>query len=146
MGRHRGPVERLSRRGGVELELKGKRLLAGKSALERRPYPHGRGRVRASEYAAQLREKQNAKRYYGPSERQFRGTHARSGGGAELLRSLELRLDNVLSLPARPRGHPRSGTPVHRARSPARERAQDRPALLPRARSDLVALSPGSAG
>jgi small subunit ribosomal protein S4 len=36
MGRHTGPVERLSRREGVELELKGIRRLAGKSGLERR--------------------------------------------------------------------------------------------------------------
>jgi small subunit ribosomal protein S4 len=99
MGQHRGPVEKLSRREGAELELKGRRLLAGKSALERRPYPpgqHGRGRVRASDYAARLREKQKAKRFYGRRERQFRSVCARAGGAVELLRSLELRLDNVL--------------------------------------------------
>ena len=36
MGRHLGPVEKLSRREGVELALEGERLLAGKSAFERR--------------------------------------------------------------------------------------------------------------
>ena len=99
MGRDTGPVERLSRREGVELELKGARLLAGKGALERRPYPpgqHGRGRQRPSEYATRLREKQRAKRFYGLRERQFRSAYDRAGGGAQLLRSLELRLDNVL--------------------------------------------------
>ena len=99
MGRDTGPVERLSRREGVELELKGARLLAGKSALERRPYPpgqHGRGRQRASEYATRLREKQRAKRFYGLRERQFKGAYDRAGGGAQLLQSLERRLDNVL--------------------------------------------------
>ena len=99
MGRDTGPVEKLSRREGVELELKGARLLAGKSALERRPYPpgqHGRGRQRPSEYATRLREKQKAKRFYGLRERQFRGAYDRAGGGAQMLRSLELRLDNVL--------------------------------------------------
>jgi hypothetical protein len=35
-GRHTGPVERLSRREGAELYLKGLRALNGKSALERR--------------------------------------------------------------------------------------------------------------
>ena len=99
MGRHTGPVEKLSRREGVELGLKGARLLAGKSALERRPYPpgeHGRGRQRASEYATRLREKQKTKRMYGLRERQFDRTYERAGGGVELLRSLELRLDNVV--------------------------------------------------
>jgi small subunit ribosomal protein S4 len=99
MGRDTGPVEKLSRREGVELELKGARLLLGKSALERRPYPpgqHGRGRQRASEYSTRLREKQKTKRFYGLRERQFRSTYDRAGGGAQLLRSLELRLDNVV--------------------------------------------------
>lgn len=99
MGRDTGPVERLSRREGVELELKGARLLAGKSALERRAYPpgqHGRGRQRWSEYATRLREKQRTKRFYGLRERQFKGTYDRVGGGTQLLTALELRLDNVM--------------------------------------------------
>ena len=99
MGRDTGPVERLSRREGVELELKGARLLAGKSAMERRAYPpgqHGRGRQRASEYATRLREKQRTKRFYGLRERQFKGTYDRVGGGTQLLTALELRLDNVM--------------------------------------------------
>jgi small subunit ribosomal protein S4 len=52
--------------------------------------------VRPSDYAARLREKQKAKRFYGMRERQFRSVCARAGGAVELLRSLELRLDNVL--------------------------------------------------
>ena len=78
MGRYTGPVERLSRREGVELFLKGERLLAGKSGLERRgpnpPGEHGGGRRRGREsiYSIQLREKQRAKRYYGVREKQFR--------------------------------------------------------------------------
>ena len=77
MGRYTGPVEKLSRREGVELYLKGERALNGKSALERRgpapPGQHGarRGR-RPSIYAEQLRAKQRAKRYYGVREAQFR--------------------------------------------------------------------------
>ncbi|HEU5362426.1 MAG TPA: 30S ribosomal protein S4 [Gaiellaceae bacterium] len=99
MGRYRGPVEKLSRREGVQLYLKGERVLAGKSALERHPYPpgeHGRGRQRPSEYRLQLREKQKAKRLYGLRERQFRRLFRRTRGDGQLLRSLELRLDNVL--------------------------------------------------
>lgn len=107
MGRHTGPVEKLSRREGVELYLKGERLARGKSALERRgavpPGQHGRSRrPRPSTYALQLREKQRAKRYYGVRERQFRryvrvASRRRAGRtGEELLRLLERRLDNVI--------------------------------------------------
>jgi small subunit ribosomal protein S4 len=107
MGRYTGPVERLSRREGVELFLKGERALNGKSALERRgpvpPGQHGtrRGR-RESIYGRQLREKQRAKRYYGVRERQFR-RYARAAArrrdarmGEQLLAMLETRLDNVV--------------------------------------------------
>jgi small subunit ribosomal protein S4 len=107
MGRYTGPVERLSRREGVDLELKGARRFNGKSALERRgaipPGQHGMRRGgRASVYATQLREKQRAKRYYGMREKQFRRLYkeaARSTDsvtGEKLLELLELRLDNVL--------------------------------------------------
>jgi small subunit ribosomal protein S4 len=107
MGRHTGPAEKLSRREGVELFLKGERALNGKSALERRgpapPGQHGRRRAaRPSIYATQLRAKQRAKRYYGVRERQFRryvreATRRREGvTGEELVRLLERRLDNVV--------------------------------------------------
>lgn len=107
MGRYTGPVERLSRREGVDLELKGARRFNGKSALERRgaipPGQHGMRRAgRASVYAAQLREKQRAKRYYGVRERQFRKLYKeasrskKSVTGERLLELLELRLDNAL--------------------------------------------------
>jgi small subunit ribosomal protein S4 len=107
MGRYTGPVERLSRREGVELFLKGERALNGKSALERRgptpPGQHGAGRGRRpSIYGLQLREKQRAKRYYGVRERQFRryvqtASRRREGRmGEELLALLETRLDNVV--------------------------------------------------
>lgn len=106
MGRYTGPTERLSRREGVELFLKGERQLRGKSGLERRPSPpgqHGAGRRRApSTYGLQLREKQRAKRYYGIRERQFRryvrdAARRREGlMGDHLLQLLEQRLDNVV--------------------------------------------------
>src|SRR5215218_9160867 len=107
MGRYTGPVERLSRREGVELFLKGERAISGKSALERRgpapPGQHGARRARrASIYGLQLREKQRAKRYYGVRERQFRryvetASRRREGRmGEQLLTLLETRLDNVV--------------------------------------------------
>jgi small subunit ribosomal protein S4 len=107
VGRYTGPVEKLSRREGVDLCLKGERRLNGKSALERRgpqpPGQHGNARRRReSVYAEQLREKQKAKRYYGVREKQFRryvaaATKKREGVvGEQLLQLLEQRLDNVV--------------------------------------------------
>lgn len=107
MGRYTGPKEKLSRREGVELELKGARRLARKGGLERRgeapPGQHGHARRRReSVYGLQLRMKQRAKRYYGVRERQFRRylRKARTGRegqlGERLMVLLERRLDNVV--------------------------------------------------
>lgn len=108
MGRYTGPVEKLSRREGIDLMLKGERRAAGKGALERRgAVPPGQSpgaRVsRPSVYARQLREKQAAKRLYGVRERQFRRyfdraarQHGDTVTGERLLALLEMRLDNVV--------------------------------------------------
>ena len=104
MARYTGPVEKLERRLGVSLALKGERRLAGKSAFEKRPYApgqHGQRRAKISEYGLQLREKQKAKFMYGVSEKQFRRLFqeaARREGntGALLVQLLEQRLDNVV--------------------------------------------------
>ena len=88
----------------MSLALKGERRLAGKSALEKRPYApgqHGQRRAKISEYGLQLREKQKAKFMYGVSEKQFRRLFheaARREGntGALLVQLLEQRLDNVV--------------------------------------------------
>ena len=104
MARDTGPQCKLCRREGQKLFLKGERCLTEKCGVERRSYPpgeHGRGRVRASEYRNQLREKQKARRFYGVLERQFRGYYEKASRqegvtGENLLRLLERRLDNVL--------------------------------------------------
>jgi small subunit ribosomal protein S4 len=104
MARYSGPVCKLCRREGMKLFLKGERCLTEKCAIERRSYPpgeHGRGRIKQSEYLLQLREKQKARRYYGLLERQFRLYYDRASRrsgvtGENLLRMLELRLDNVV--------------------------------------------------
>jgi small subunit ribosomal protein S4 len=104
MARDLGPKCRVCRREGMKLFLKGERCLTEKCAVERRSYPpgeHGRGRIKQSEYLLQLREKQKARRYYGLLERQFRNYYSkaaqRSGvTGENLLRMLEMRLDNVI--------------------------------------------------
>jgi len=104
MSRYRGPVERLERRLGVDLGLKGERRLAGKSALEKRPYApgqHGQRRTKISEYGLQLQEKQKAKFMYGVSEKQFRALYKEANSkdgntGSILIQLLEQRLDNVV--------------------------------------------------
>ena len=104
MARDRSPKCKQCRREGMKLFLKGERCLTEKCAIERRSYPpgeHGRGRIKQSEYLLQLREKQKARRYYGILEKQFRTYYEkasrRSGiTGENLLRMLELRLDNVV--------------------------------------------------
>ncbi|NPA11405.1 MAG: 30S ribosomal protein S4 [Epsilonproteobacteria bacterium] len=104
MARYTGPVERIERRLGVSLELKGKRRLSGKSALDRRPYApgqHGQRRAKISEYGLQLREKQKMKFYYGVLEKQFRkffkeANRQEGNTGENLIKLLERRLDNVV--------------------------------------------------
>jgi len=104
MARYTGAVCRLCRRERMKLFLKGPKCDTMKCPVERKPYPpgqHGRGRIRDSEYLLQLREKQKAKRIYGVLEKQFRNMYAVANSqagitGENLLRSLELRLDNVV--------------------------------------------------
>ena len=92
------------RRENEKLFLKGERCLTDKCAVERRSYPpgeHGRGRIKQSEYLLQLREKQKARRYYQLLEKQFHHYYVVASGregitGENLLRLLELRLDNVV--------------------------------------------------
>ena len=104
MARYTGPVCRICRRHGLKLFLKGERCFGPKCAIERRNYPpgdHGQRRRKFSEYANQLKEKQKGRFIYGVLERQFRKhfheAERRHGvTGANLLRVLESRLDNVV--------------------------------------------------
>ncbi len=105
MARYTGPTERLSRRAGTNLFLKGERSYGPKSAVARRPYPpgqHGQSRRRRpSEYARQLSEKQKVKAIYGVLERQFRRYYEEASKGTgntgeRLMQILELRLDNLV--------------------------------------------------
>lgn len=104
MARYTGSKCRLCRREGLKLFLKGDRCMSAKCAVERRQYPPGehgqRMRVRRTEYGLQLREKLKVKRVYGVYEKQFRryfDKASRQHGvtGENLLKLLELRLDNV---------------------------------------------------
>jgi small subunit ribosomal protein S4 len=97
-------VCKLCRRENTKLFLKGDRCFTDKCSFERRPYPpgqHGQQRLKFSEFALQLREKQKAKRYYGMSEKQFQryfvmADRSKDITGDGLLKLLETRLDNVV--------------------------------------------------
>lgn len=100
MSRYTGPRLRVVRRlGGTELPG----LLVPKEL--RRPYPPGQHgptqRIKLSDYAIRLREKQKLRAHYGVSERQFRrymsrAKHSAGNTGDSLLQLLESRLDNVV--------------------------------------------------
>jgi len=109
MARYREARCRLCRREGRKLFLKGERCLSGnKCPFDRqekpRAYPpgdHGFRRPKYSDYGIQLREKQKVRRIYGVLERQFRRYFAiaekkKGMTGENLLRLLELRLDNIV--------------------------------------------------
>lgn len=97
-------VCRICRRENLKLFLKGDRCYSDKCSFERRPYPpgqHGQSRLKFSEFALQLREKQKTKRYYGVSEKQFvkyvgEASRSKELTGTAMLKFLESRLDNVV--------------------------------------------------
>jgi len=102
MSRYTGPKARLCRREGINLFGRPKY----DKILEKRPTPPGMQstggrRSKRSGYAIQLREKQRLRQMFGLTERQFRGYFRRAnqmkGHTADnLMRQLEMRLDNVL--------------------------------------------------
>ena len=106
MARYIGPTERISRRAGVNLFLKGERSNSPKNALTKRPYPPGqqgpnKRQGKPSDYGKQLREKQNTKAIYGILEKQFRNYYrkaakSKEATGEKLLQLLETRLDNII--------------------------------------------------
>src|SRR5690606_7251633 len=94
----------MCRRENMKLFLKGDRCYTDKCSFERRPYPpgqHGQSRVKFSEFALQLREKQKLKRMYGLFEKQFRryfraAEQSSAVTGTALLLKMERRLDNIV--------------------------------------------------
>jgi small subunit ribosomal protein S4 len=104
MARYTDPVCRICRREGLKLFLKGSRCYTKKCAFERRSTPPGMNTMRrrkVSEFGIQLREKQKVRKSYSVLEKQFRNyfekAEQRKGmTGENLLRMLEMRLDNVV--------------------------------------------------
>lgn len=97
--------EKIERREGAHLHLKGERCSSPKCGANRRPFPPGvhgpTSRSRLTPYGVQLREKQKVKHFYGLLERQFRryfdgATSKKGDTGVFLMRALETRLDNVV--------------------------------------------------
>ena len=112
MARYKDARCRICRRENAKLFLKGERCYTrGKCPIDKavnpRNYPpgqHGLGRrrrMKTSDYAIRLREKQKLRKIYGILERQFRNYFkkaARQKGvtGDNLIRLLEMRLDNTV--------------------------------------------------
>ena len=104
MARNSGAVCRQCRREGIKLFLKGERCFTDKCSYDRRPYPpgqHGQKRLKTSEHARHLREKQKVRRTYGVLERQFsnyfkKADKAKGITGENLVKMLECRIDNVV--------------------------------------------------
>ncbi len=104
MARYTDAVCRICRREGLKLFLKGSRCYTKKCAFERRATPPGmyaQRRRKVSEYGLQLREKQKVRKSYSVLEKQFQNyfdkAEKRKGmTGENLLRMLEMRLDNVV--------------------------------------------------
>jgi small subunit ribosomal protein S4 len=151
MARYTGPKVRVTRRLGVNIFENEK----GRKALERRPFPpgaHGRTRRRnaGSEYLAQLQEKQKAKYIYGLLERQFRKTYeeaTRLSGpsGENLLRLLELRLDNIVYRAGWASTRPQARQFVNHGLVNVNGKRVDIPSYRGR-KGDVVSLSPKARG
>jgi small subunit ribosomal protein S4 len=104
MARYTDPVCRICRREGLKLFLKGSRCYTKKCSFERRSTPPGMNTMRrrkVSEFGIQLREKQKVRKSYSVLEKQFRNYFEKAEQhkgmtGENLLRMLEMRLDNVV--------------------------------------------------
>ncbi len=96
--RYIGPKAKKARRLGMAFSAKDAKILQKRNYA---PGQHGQSRSRLSEYGTQLKEKQKAKFMYGVLEKQFSNYFKkalRQAGvtGDNLLKMLELRLDNVV--------------------------------------------------
>lgn len=105
MARYTGPREKIERRLGEKLFLKGERSYSPKSAMVKKPYPPGmhgqKGSRKLSEYGLQLKSKQKIRNIYRMLEKQFKSHIKESiktkGEPHEIIvKKLETRLDNVV--------------------------------------------------
>jgi small subunit ribosomal protein S4 len=103
--RYTGPKNRISRREGMDLELKTAGSKSQASLLKKinvLPGQHGlRGRRKVSEYGKQLREKQKLRFMFGLTEKKLKSYFMKAAKktgntGLNLSQSLEKRLDTVV--------------------------------------------------
>ncbi len=148
MSRYTGPRARISRRLGTNIfGTKGETI-----ALDKRPYPpgeHGRTRRRTnnqSEYLVQLQEKQKARFSYGLTEKQFRRIYEEANRregvtGENMLRFLELRLDNVVYRAGLAATRPQARQMVNHGHLDVNGRRVDIPSFRVR-KGDVISLRP----
>lgn len=105
MARYTGPKEKIERRIGERISIKGVRSAMGKTAITKKPYPPGinggKPSRKLSEFGQQLKAKQKVKNMYRLLEKQFKNyIKAAANSHKEpytlILNSLENRLDNVV--------------------------------------------------
>jgi len=105
MARYLGPREKIERRIGEKLGLKGERSHSPKSATVRKPYPpgmHGRSfKGKSSEFGTQLRSKQKVRNIYRLMEKQFKASIKKALENKQepytsIVHNLETRLDNIV--------------------------------------------------
>src|SRR3989344_4096913 len=105
MARYRGPKEKIERRIGERLFLKGERSYSPKSALVKKPYPPGmhgkKGTRKLSEFGLQLKSKQKVKNIYRLLEKQFKSyikksLESKKEPYSTIVSKLETRLDNTV--------------------------------------------------
>lgn len=109
MARYTGPKEKIERRLGERLHLKGERSLSPKSAIVKKPYPPGmHGPIKGkrprklSEYGQQLKSKQKVRNTYRMLEKQFKNNiktvldSKKDNPYEAIMSKLEYRLDNIV--------------------------------------------------
>ncbi|MDR1511323.1 MAG: 30S ribosomal protein S4 [Endomicrobium sp.] len=107
MSRYLGSACKLCRREKGKLFLKGEKCSANCTLDKKRgknspgQQQHGSARMKVSDYAKRLREKQKARRIYGLTEEQFSHYYKiaekmKGSTGDNLIKLLELRLDSVV--------------------------------------------------
>ena len=150
MARYTGPVCRICRREGLKLYLKGEKCIT-KCTFDKRPTPpgaHQQRRRKASDYAAQLREKQKVRRFYGVLEHQFQRAFEeadrRAGPtGENLLAIMEARLDNVVHRLGLGRSRPEARQLVRHGHFLVNDRKTDIPSYQVKP-GDVISVRPGS--
>ncbi len=107
MGRRNIPKCKQCRRVGEKMFLKGEKCFTPKCPIVKRRYPPGvhgpKGYPRMTQFGIQLKEKQRVKGMYRLMEKQFysyykEASKKKGNAGEEMLKLLEIRLDNVVYL------------------------------------------------